>query len=33
LVGEFSGPTIPELISLFGIEESTNRIKNCYNQL
>lgn len=33
LVGEFSGPTIPELINLFGKNESINRIKNCYNQL
>jgi glutamyl-tRNA synthetase len=33
LVGELSGPTIPDLIVLFGKEESIKRIKNCFSQL
>ena len=33
LVGELSGPTIPELIQLFGIEESIKRVRNCFSQL
>jgi glutamyl-tRNA synthetase len=33
LVGDLSGPSIPDLFVLFGKEETLNRIKNCYNQL
>mgnify|MGYP000843889873 CR=1 FL=1 len=33
LVGELSGPTIPDLIVLLGINETVKRIRNCYNQL
>ena len=33
LVGELSGPTIPELIQLFGSEETSKRVKNCFSQL
>ncbi len=33
LVGELSGPTIPELIHLFGSEETINRVRNCFSQL
>jgi glutamyl-tRNA synthetase len=33
LVGELSGPAIPDLIALLGANESVKRIKNCYNQL
>ncbi len=33
LVGELSGPTIPDLIVLLGISETVKRIKNCYSQL
>ena len=33
LVGELSGPGIPDLILLLGKEESSKRIKNCFNQL
>lgn len=33
LVGELSGPSIPELIGLLEITETTNRIKNCLEQL
>lgn len=33
LVGELSGPTIPDLIVLLGKEESTKRIRNCFSQL
>lgn len=33
LVGELSGPTIPELILLFGKEETLKRVKNCFSQL
>ena len=32
-VGELSGPTIPELIQLFGSEETSKRVKNCFSQL
>ena len=33
LVGELSGPAIPDLIVLLGNETSINRIKNCFSQL
>jgi hypothetical protein len=33
LVGELSGPTIPELIQLFGSEETSKRVRNCFSQL
>ncbi|MCB0507645.1 MAG: glutamate--tRNA ligase [Chitinophagales bacterium] len=33
LVGELSGPAIPDLILLLGKEETTKRIKNCFIQL
>ncbi|MFN8284895.1 MAG: glutamate--tRNA ligase [Chitinophagales bacterium] len=33
LVGELSGPTIPELINLLGKAESIKRIENCFSQL
>jgi len=33
LVGELSGPTIPDLIVLLGVNESIKRIRNCYSQL
>ena len=33
LVGELSGPAIPDLILLLGKNESINRISKCYNQL
>ena len=33
LVGELSGPTIPELINLLGNDETIKRIQNCFNQL
>ncbi len=33
LVGELSGPTIPELILLLGRETSARRIENCFSQL
>ncbi|MEZ5053792.1 MAG: glutamate--tRNA ligase [Chitinophagales bacterium] len=33
LVGELSGPAIPDLMLLFGKTESIQRIKNCYSQL
>ena len=33
LVGELSGPAIPDLIALLGLNETVKRIKNCYNQL
>ncbi len=32
LVGELSGPAIPDLIALIGIENAIERIKNCYIQ-
>jgi glutamyl/glutaminyl-tRNA synthetase len=33
LVGELSGPAIPDLILLLGNSASIKRIKNCYSQL
>lgn len=33
LVGELSGPAIPDLIVLLGINETNKRIRNCFNQL
>ncbi|MDB5228034.1 MAG: glutamyl-tRNA synthetase [Bacteroidota bacterium] len=33
LVGEFSGPAIPDLILLLGKEEAAKRIRNCYDQI
>ncbi len=33
LVGELSGPAIPDLIVLLGAEETGKRVKNCYSQL
>jgi glutamyl-tRNA synthetase len=33
LVGELSGPAIPDLILLLGSAESIKRIKNCFSQL
>ncbi len=33
LVGELSGPAIPDLVALIGIEKSLERVGNCYNQL
>ncbi len=33
LVGELSGPAIPDLMLLFGKTESIQRIKNCYSQM
>jgi len=33
LVGELSGPGIPDLILLLGKKESSKRIENCFIQL
>ena len=33
LVGELSGPPIPDLIAVLEITESIKRVKNCYSQL
>lgn len=33
LVGELSGPSIPDLIILLGIEETGKRIQNCFDQI
>lgn len=33
LVGELSGPGIPDLIVLLGVEETNKRIRNCFSQL
>ncbi|MBP8192478.1 MAG: glutamate--tRNA ligase, partial [Chitinophagales bacterium] len=33
LVGELSGPAIPDLIVLLGVEETGRRVTNCFSQL